>query len=364
MPSASSEHASNLARWLEATNLAADFIRHSTNTEDFVYQVFKKQVAQLGLRGGIAIFNLEDQKLHFKSIAQPGRTSALQRFEKLFNLNAVDYSIDVDQVDVYRRAFQEGESVFIENTSKVLPQMLPFSEDSLLARLAENFGRDPAVYLPLYNQEKIIGVLNIAGPELTADDLPALTVFAGTISAALSNAALINDLKKQESSYRSLFNNLPVGIFRTDKDGRFIMANPAFLEQFRVADFEQIRGKTLTNAGIQPVHKRDKINDKLREEGEIIGYESEWITEEGERIFFKENIKVTYDAHGEVAYYEGSVEDITQRKQTDHLLKKQLDDMMLLNQIAATGAGADSLDDLVTSVTASSVNASSPIILA
>ena len=352
MPSASSEHASNLARWLEATNLAADFIRHSTNTEDFVYQVFKKQVAQLGLRGGIAIFNLEDQKLHFKSIAQPGRTSALQRFEKLFNLNAVDYSIDVDQVDVYRRAFQEGESVFIENTSKVLPQLLPFSEDSLLARLAENFGRDPAVYLPLYNQEKIVGVLNIAGPELTADDLPALTVFAGTISAALSNAALFNDLKKQESSYRSLFNNLPVGIFRTDKDGCFIMANPAFLEQFQVADFEQIRGKTLTNAGIQPVHKRDKINDKLREEGEIIGYESEWITEEGNRIFFKENIKVAYDAHGEVAYYEGSVEDITERKQTDYHLKKQLDDMMLINQIAATGAGADSLDDLVTSVTA------------
>ncbi|MFN2146038.1 MAG: GAF domain-containing protein [Anaerolineales bacterium] len=351
MSSAGSGKSSNLARWLEATNLAADFMRQSTSTEDFVFQVFKKQVAKLGLRGGIAILNLEDQRLHFKSIAQPGRTGALQSFEKLFNIDAVDYAIEVDQVDVYRRAFQDGEPVFIENTSKVLSQMLPFSEDSLMSRLVDNFGHDPAAYLPLYNQEKIIGVLNIAGPELTKDDLPALTVFAGTISAALSNVSLFNDLKMQESSYRSLFKNLPVGIFRVDKDGRFIMANPAFLAQFRVADFEQIRGKTLQNAGIQPVHKRDKIIEKLVQEGEIIGYESEWITEQGERIFFKENIKVSYDAQGEVAYYEGSVEDITERKQTDHLLKKQLDDMMLLNQIAATGAGSDSLDGLVASVT-------------
>lgn len=352
MSSARTGPATSLARWLEATNLAADFMRQFSNTEDHVYQVFKKQVAQLGLRGGIAVINPEDNRLHFKSIAQPGRTRVLQRFEKLFNLKALDFSIEVDQVDIYRRVYQDGESIFVANTSEVLSQLLPFSEDGLISRLAENFGRDPAVYLPLYNQEKIVGVINVAGPELTENDLPALTVFAGAISAALSNAILISDLKTQESSYRSLFNNLPIGIFRIDQGGRFIMANPVFLEQFRIADFEQIRGKTLTNAGIQPVHKRAKVIEKLLEEGEIIGYESEWITEEGDHLFFKENIKVAYDSHGEVAYYEGSVEDITERKQTDHLLKKQLDDMMLLNQIAATGAGADSLDDLVTSVTA------------
>jgi len=342
---------SSLSRWLEATNLATEFMRHSTGTVDQVYQVFSRQIEELGLRGGIALFNPEDSRLYFKSIAQSGRTKALKSFEKLFNIRSANFSIEVDQVDVFRRAFVDAESVFISNAGIVLSQMLPFSEKNLITRLAQTYGRDPAVYLPLYNQEKIVGVINVAGSELTKEDLPALKAFAGAISAAMSNAILIRDLREQESSYRSLFNNLPVGIFRIDKDSQFIMANPVFLEQFQIADFDQIRGKTLAAASVKSVHSRTQMMEKLHTEGEVIGYESEWVTEEGERIYFKENIRVAFDANDEVTYYEGSVEEITNRKQTDHIHKKQLDDLMLLNQIAATGAGANSVDDLLASVT-------------
>jgi PAS domain S-box-containing protein/putative nucleotidyltransferase with HDIG domain len=351
MSASDSASSSNPKRWLDATNLAAEYLHNTNQTEEQVFEIFSTQVAELGLRGGIAMYNPEDNKLHFKSIAEPGRKDFLKQFEELFNLKAKGFSIEVEQVDAYNRAFVDGESVFMPNTSKVISQMLPFSESSLLSRLVEYFGSDPGVYLPIFFQEKVSGVLNIAGPALTVEDLPSLKAFASYISAALSNAALIRELREAESTYRSLFTNLPVGIFRIDKDNNFIMANPVFLNQFRVPDFEQIRGKPIISSKLKPIYSRDPMLEKLHAEGEVIGFESEWVTEDGERVFFLENIRVTYDPNGEVAYYEGSVEDITERKKTDYLLKKQLDDLMLLNQIAATGAGATSLDDLLTSVT-------------
>ena len=249
------------------------------------------------------------------------------------------------------RRSKKGEYTFLTNTASVITQLMSFVKGSLLSRVVEAFGQDPGAYLPIYSREKIIGVLNVAGSALEEDDLPALKAFANTITAALSNAVLFKELQEQESSYRSLFTNLPVGLFQIDKDSKFIMANPVFLEQFQVPDYGQIRGKPISSSKLRPVYSRDQMLERLHAEGEIIGYESEWIGESGERIFFKENIRVTLDDNGEVAYYEGSVEDITHRKKTDHILSKQLDDLMILNQIAATGAGATSLDDLLVLIT-------------
>ncbi|MBN2045257.1 MAG: GAF domain-containing protein [Anaerolineales bacterium] len=346
-----SASSSNLNRWLDATNLAAEILHNAITSEEEVFKLFSKQVGELKLRGGIALHNPADNRLYFKSIAESEQRGILKRFEEMLNLHAKEYSIGINQVEVYRKAFVDGEDVFVPNTSTVVSQMLPIADRGMISRIVEAFGRDPGAYMPIYDQEKIIGVLNIAGPNLSADDMPALKAFANIISAAMLNVSLINELRAQESAYRSLFDNLPVGIFRLDKDANFIMANPVLLKQFQIPDLEQLRGKSLSVSKFRPLHSRERMLKKLHAEGEIIGYESEWINESGDRILLKENIRVKFDSKGEVAFYEGSVEDITHQMHTDSILKKQLDDLMLLNQIAAAGAGATSLDDLLISIT-------------
>ncbi|MFH2130819.1 MAG: GAF domain-containing protein, partial [bacterium] len=297
------------------------------------------------------MLNPEKTLFTFKSIAQPGRKNVLQRLEKMFKLQAKGFSISVDQVDVYQQVYSTGEAIFVQDTGQVLAQMLSFSEDGLVAKVLEAFGRDPAVYLPLFSQDHIVGVLNVAGSDLVIEDMPALKAFASYISAALASAQLIKEVKDQEFAYRSLFNNMPMGIYRVSVNGTFIMANPVFLRQFRVDSFDQIDGKTLQDFGLKPLHDRNEVIRRLTEEHEVIGLESEWETPTGEKVFFKENIKASLGPDGEVLYYEGSVEDITERKLTERILKKQLDDLMVLNRVAATGAGASNLDDFLNSIT-------------
>lgn len=339
------------SRWLHAMNSAADMFQKAASSEKQVFDIFQKQVSELGLRGGIAVLVDGGKKLQFKSIAQGRLSSVLTRLEKLLNLRARDFSVLVDSVDVYREVIRDGEMVYVSNTAEIISQMLTLSERSLVSKVMEAFGSDPAIYVPLTVQDKAIGLLNVAGPALSPDDLPAMKAFASYISAALANARLFQELKEQEFSYRSLFDNLPLGIFRVSPEGNYLMANPFFLQQFQVESFDQLAGKTLSLTGLRPLHDRNEVTRRLVEQGRIIGFESEWESKSGERIYFKENITAAYGPEGEVLYYEGSVENITERKRTEQILKKQLDDLMILNRIAATGAGASTLDDLIARVT-------------
>ena len=338
-------------RWLHAMNSAADMFQKAASSEEQVFDIFQQQVSELGLRGGIALLADDGKKLQFKSIAQGRLIGVLERLEKLLNLRARDFSVQVDDIDVYQEVIRDGETVYVSDTSEIISQMLSISEHSLVSKVVDAFGRDPAIYVPLTVQDKVIGLLNVAGPALSPDDLPAMKAFAGYISAALANARLFEELKSQEFAYRSLFDNLPVGIFRVSPEGNFMMANPFFLQQFQVESFDQLAGKTLASTGLRPLHDRNEVIRRLVKEGGIIGLETEWESKNGERIFFKENIKAAYGPDGKVLYYEGSVENITERKRTEQILKKQLDDLMILNRIAATGAGASTLDDLLERVT-------------
>ena len=47
---------------------------------------------------------------------------------------------------------------------------------------------------------------------------------------------------------------------------------------------------------------------------EIKDFESSWITKHGTKIYLRESAKNVKNKHGDVIYYEGTVEDITQRK--------------------------------------------------
>ena len=61
------------------------------------------------------------------------------------------------------------------------------------------------------------------------------------------------------------------------------------------------------------IHVKE-FREKLESEGVIIGLESKWIRKDGSEIFVRESAKVFRDENGEVLYYDGSFEDITERK--------------------------------------------------
>ena len=336
---------------IQALNQAAALDPQLIGFEESIYNVFREQIQAMGLRGGISLLDDEKQNLVFHTIAQPGKSRILPRLESLFGRSSKNYTIRVDQVDVYSEVLSSGQAVFSPDTNKIIRQMLPVSEEGFIARVMDVFGGTPGIYCPLLIQNEVVGVLNVAGSDLTEEELPVLKAFANYISAALTNTELVRELKDKEDNYRSLINNLPIGIYRIDPDGRFLITNPVLMDQLQIRNQEPLDQIVFGEVGLRPIYDREQIIQQVKDSGQVIGLETEWQTPQGEKVYFKENLKGTYDKDGNLMYVEGSLEDITDRKQTEETIRKQLADLSLLNQIAAISADQQDLDTLLEQIT-------------
>ena len=127
-------------------------------------------------------------------------------------------------------------------------------------------------------------------------------------------------LSASERQYRTLFENAPVGIYRTTPDGRILAANPALVTMLGFSSLEELARRDLNTSGFEPQYARAQFMERIEKAGELAGLESPWRKKNGEVIHVRENARAIRGDSGQVLYYEGTVEDITQRKieQAEH----------------------------------------------
>jgi PAS domain S-box-containing protein len=118
------------------------------------------------------------------------------------------------------------------------------------------------------------------------------------------------------NDFGSLFEFLPIGAYRSAPDGRQLRANPALVAQNGYASEAELLA-AVHDIGVewyvQP-GRRDEFKRLLETEGRVIGFESEVRRHKTrERIWVNENAHIVRDGDGRVLYYEGTVEEITDR---------------------------------------------------
>jgi PAS domain S-box-containing protein len=126
-----------------------------------------------------------------------------------------------------------------------------------------------------------------------------------------------------DDGFDSLFAFLPIGAYRSSPDGRQLRANPALVRLNGYAsEAEQLAGvRDIAREWYVDPTRRDAFKRLLEGQGRVIGFESEIHRHKTrERIWISENAHVVRDAAGAVRYYEGTVEDITARKQAEAAL--------------------------------------------
>ncbi len=130
-------------------------------------------------------------------------------------------------------------------------------------------------------------------------------------------------LQLAETRFRSLFEHVGQGIFQTTADGHYLAANTALAriygydspEELRAA-VQDIRGQLYVEPG-----RRDEFIRLMREQGAVRHFESQVRRKDGSVIWISENAHAVYDAAGQFLYYEGTLEDITERKAAEEALR-------------------------------------------
>ncbi|GAB4336389.1 MAG: hypothetical protein Kow0037_17600 [Calditrichia bacterium] len=121
-------------------------------------------------------------------------------------------------------------------------------------------------------------------------------------------------LRESENRYRSIFNNSAVGIFRTTPKGEILLANAFIIEMLGYDSLEELRTRNIAETGYDEPFSRDQFIEKINKDGEVIGWESKWKRKDGTVIWVRESARAVYDDDGNIAYFDGVVEDITEKK--------------------------------------------------
>jgi PAS domain S-box-containing protein len=131
-----------------------------------------------------------------------------------------------------------------------------------------------------------------------------------------------DELLRSEAQYRNLFDNAPVGLYRTAPDGTIFQANKAICQMLGFSGLEELTARNLEVAGFGPKTGRSEFIMQVEATGEVKNLESCWLTSNGEARIVRESAKAIRDTDGNTLYYEGSVEDITESKRVERALQE------------------------------------------
>jgi PAS domain S-box-containing protein len=131
-------------------------------------------------------------------------------------------------------------------------------------------------------------------------------------------------LRAAEEKYRNIFENAMEAITQTSPEGKFITANPSAARMEGFDSPEELIA-SLSDIGRQFYVKpgrREEFKKLMEEFGTINGFESEVYRKDGSKIWVVENSRAVRDERGNLLYYEGTSQDITERKQAEEALRE------------------------------------------
>ena len=143
------------------------------------------------------------------------------------------------------------------------------------------------------------------------------------LKQCLFRAMKVRHLREAEEKYRSIFENAIGGIYQITPDGRYITANLALAHIIGYESPSELI-MNLTDIGRQLYVNPDRYAEfihLMQESDSVSEFESQVYCKDGSKIWISENAVAVHDASGRLLYYQGIVENITERKRAENELK-------------------------------------------
>ena len=178
------------------------------------------------------------------------------------------------------------------------------------------FRRKDGTEIPVLMRHRLItdGDGHIKGMRSTLQDISALK-------------RTERELREAEEKYRSIFENAIEGIFQSMPEGRFKDVNPALARIYGYDSADQLKESIVDIARqiyVKP-ERRIEFVEVLKEQGKVADFESEVYRRDGSIIWISEHARAVRDLDGNVLFFEGTVVDITQRREAEAAITRARD---------------------------------------
>ena len=139
-----------------------------------------------------------------------------------------------------------------------------------------------------------------------------------------------------------LVERLPVGVYRSTPDGRILEANPALVEMLGYPDRASLLAVPAREFFVDPAD-RDRWVEAMRREGAVVDMEYRLRRRDGTVLWVRDRAVTRRDGSG-AEYYDGTLEDVTDRKRAEAMARGQ---QAVLEMIARDAPLAETLEAIV-----------------
>ena len=190
------------------------------------------------------------------------------------------------------------------------------------------------VVVPIFSGHSLWGFMGYDESKSKRDwtpmEIQALKTAANILGAAIQRERAEEILRASEVEYRSLFEHALEGIYRMSQDGKILAANPAFIEMFGFDSMDD-----LLSQGFSPYLALRYKNGEVSPQGQanadqLRNVELSLERKDGQPVTVLTNVRKVRDAQGKIIYYEGTMADITDRKQAIEQINQRVKELEAL----------------------------------
>lgn len=217
--------------------------------------------------------------------------------------------------------FTEYGSFWTNSTTDLLASTSEEDRQAHTRNRCNSEGYESVALVPLKYDNKVLGLLQFNDKKknrFSAEKIVYLESVAKNLAAGLSHKQLQSELEKSEEKFRTLVNNINIGIYRNTggPEGRFLEANPAIVKMFGYSSQEEFMRVSVSSLYQEPGDRAAFAAD-LKAKGFVTAMELRLRRKDGSLLWGSCTAVARYDAAGQLLWFDGVMEDITGRKEVE-----------------------------------------------
>ena len=246
-------------------------------------------------------------------------------YEELFNQSHDGILLVCDGViaranDAFCRlhGYEESEIIGKSPVDLVRPEDREIARDRIAAFLRGEIPSASHVYRSQHRDGTSLDV-EVTTRLVHFETQPILQVIVRNLGEVRAARAALDEA---ETRYRTLFESIPIGIYQTTPDGRILEANQALVDMLGYPDRETLLATPVESGYADPGARRT-WQERIEQESIIAGSEAVWRTYDGDELWVEEHARAVRDENGIVLCYEGTAQDISERKTIEMALDRE-----------------------------------------